>query len=316
MKEWRGEPLEGKTILLYSEMGLGDEILLLRFAKPVKDLGARVIVSVRAPMFRLAHSLPFADAVIVQYGPVLYEFGEVPRFDPLPWAPDYICGLFAVPAFVPAGLTYTWSPGSPAPLPSGMGDLELLPCRSAYLRAEDWSPKLQLPPGFNIGICWASGTYHQEFSQKKSLALRQLAPLARPGVNLVSLQKEYDDAEEMRSLGIIDIMSGVTDFADTAWIVDQLDFVVTVDTSVAHLAGALGKPVWNLVRLDAVWPWLWETDATCWYRSMVLYRQSTAGDWEEPTNRMFADFNSVCVALRPPQQQRTHVHGHPTTPPQ
>ncbi|MEY9419489.1 hypothetical protein ABIF69_005931 [Bradyrhizobium japonicum] len=296
---WRGQSLEGKTILLYSELGFGDEILLLRFAKPVKDLGARVIVSVRAPMFCLAQSLPFADAVIVQYGPDLYEFGEVPQFDPLPWAADYVCSLFAVPMFVTAGLTCVWQPGERAPLPSGM-DEQTLPCRGAYLKnGSPLEPFSAVVPrknrGRNVGICWISGRSHQEFGRRKSIALHQLAPLARPGVNLISLQKEHDDTAELHRLGAIDPMHHVGDFADTASIIDQLDLVVTVDTAVAHLAGAMGKPVWNLVRSDptAVWPWFWETDATCWYRSMVLYRQTTPGDWEEPLNRMFAEFDSA-----------------------
>ena len=287
---WRGEPLEGKTILLYGELGLGDEILSLRFAKPVKDMGARVIISARPSIVRLASSLASADAVIPQYGPASYDYVEVLQYDPPPWKPDYVCAQLTVPMFAAAGLACTWPADSPTSLPVGM-DAETLPCRDKYLRAEDRNFGMRLPEGLNVGICWATGKSNVEFAGRKSLSLRQLAPLARDGVNLVSLQQMHDDHAELRALGVIDIMPGMADFADTARIIDRLDLVVTVDTAVAHLAGALGKPVWNLVRFDAVWPWFWETDATCWYDSMTLYRQSRENDWEEPLNRMFADFD-------------------------
>jgi hypothetical protein len=264
---WQGEQLSGKTIMLYAEQGFGDEIMSLRFAKPVKDLGARVIVSVRPPMFRAARSLvevaQVADAVILQY-------------DPPPWEPDYMCALLDVPSrfdIVP----------------------ENVPLKGGYLTAEDRGYRLSFPPGLNVGICWASGkralqpTVH-EIAKQKTLDFEQIAPLARPGVNLLSLQQNHSEHNKLEQLGINDPMEGVTDFEDTAWLIDQLDLVVTVDTSVAHLAGALGKPCWNLVRFDALWPWRKETKQTCWYDSMTIYRQERPFDWNEPLKRLMADF--------------------------
>ncbi|QOZ34418.1 glycosyltransferase family 9 protein [Bradyrhizobium sp. CCBAU 53421] len=291
---WRGEPLRGSTILLYSELGFGDEILSLRFAKPVKDMGARVIISVRAPIVRLARSLAFVDAVVRQYGPAAYECVEVLQCDPPPWKPDYVCALLAAPMFTMGGTGQQLSGELAAARGLEIAYLSGGGCRDRYLGPEFAEARpATLPNGFNVGICWASGGGNPQFAERKSLPLRRLASLARPGVNLISLQLEHND--DLRGLGIVDAMAGVSDFADTAGIVDQLDLVITVDTALAHLAGALGKPVWNLLRSDAtsVWPWFWDADATPWYSSMTLYRQSRPGDWDDPLNRMFADFDGL-----------------------
>lgn len=266
--QWRGESLAGKTIMLYVEQGMGDEIMALRFAKSVA-LGTTVILAVRSPMYRLARSFNGGGHIMLMY-------------DPPPVEPDYQCALLDVPAFVDV---------TP----------ESLPGKKGYLRVPDRGFRLDMPPGLNVGICWASGKRDlqpevAETARQKSLSFRQLAePLARPGVNLFSLQQHHN--EDLRELGCRDPMAGVTDFADTAFIVDHLDLVVTVDTSVAHLAGAMGKPVWNLVRFDALWPWMRETRETCWYDSMRLYRQTAPFNWQEPLGRLAADF-SVLVAAR------------------
>ena len=263
---WNGEPLDGKTVLLFSEQGFGDEIQSLRFAK-LMPLGARVILAVRPPMFRMARSLNAAGHVILMY-------------DEPPWKPDYQCALLDVPAFVPI---------TP----------ETVPMKGGYLSPPDRGFRLKFPEGLNVGICWASGKrdlqpHVAETARNKSLSFDQLVrPLARPGVNFYSLQQTHNDDAAMRELGVIDPMPGVTDFADTAFIVSHLDLVITVDTSVAHLAGALGKPVWNLVRFDALWPWMQQTRETCWYDSMTIYRQSKPFDWTEPLTRLQADFAAL-----------------------
>ena len=271
--QWRGEPLAGKTILLYVEQGFGDEIMSLRFAAAVKRAGATVIVAVRPPMLRLARSfqnphVPFSDHLMLMY-------------DPPPVEPDYQCALLDVPAFL---------------------DVRP-PLRCGYLAAEDRGFRLSFPPGLNVGICWASGKRDlqpavAETARQKSLTFQQFAPLARPGVNLVCLQQNHADGAALRDLGVTDPMPGVTDFADTAFILDHLDLVITVDTSVAHLAGAMGKPCWNLVRFDAMWPWMRETRQTCWYDSMTLYRQDKPYDWGPPLKRLMADFDAFVAEHR------------------
>lgn len=274
---WHGEPLAGKTILLYVEQGLGDEIMSLRFALPVMQTGARVIVSVRPPMFRLART--FAEKIGLKEGLIL-------QYDPTPWEPDYMCALLDVPAYIDFD-----------PVPGG------LPLSEGYLSPEDRGFKLEFPPGLRVGICWASGKRElqpeiRNVASAKSLSLRQFLPLKREGVVLVNLQKEHNDRDTLRDNGIFDPMVGTTDFMDTAWIIDQLDLVVTVDTSVAHLAGALGKPVWNLVRFDAMWPWMKESGKTCWYDNMTIYRQPAPFDWNEPLKRLMADFDALVMEKR------------------
>lgn len=264
---WKGEPLEGKTILLFSEQGFGDEIQSLRFAKLIKDLGARVILAVRPPIFRMAREIEYADHVILMY-------------DEPPVKPDFMCALLDVPAFVDI---------TP----------ETVPLRNGYLKAPDRGFSLTMPPGYNVGVCWASGKrdlqpHVAETSKAKSLSFDELVrPLVRKGVNFYSLQQNHSDDSAMRELGITDPMSGVTDFADTAFIMDHLDLVITVDTSVAHLAGAMGKQVWNMVRHDAIWPWMRENSTTCWYSSMHIYRQTKPFDWKEPLLKMRADFHTL-----------------------
>ena len=261
--QWRGEDLSGKTILLYVEQGFGDEIMSLRFIQPIEDLGARAVLAVRSPMFRLVRAM--TDNVVLMY-------------DPLPAEPDYQCALLDVPAYVEI---------TP----------DTLPLKGGYLRAGDRGFRLEMPPGLNVGICWASGKRDlqpsvAETARQKSLSFQQLAaPLARPGVNLFSLQQSHSD--DLAAFGARDPMASVTDFADTAFIIDHLDLVVTVDTSVAHLAGAMGKPVWNLVRVDALWPWMQENGTTCWYDSMIIYRQEKPFDWSAPLKRLKADFDAL-----------------------
>jgi tetratricopeptide (TPR) repeat protein len=260
--QWRSEPLDGKTIMLYVEQGFGDEIMSLRFAHAVQETGARVILAVRPPMLRLARSFVNGEDLILMY-------------DQPPVEPDYMCALLDVPAFLNI-------------------DPTTIPYQGGYLAAEDRGFRLQMPEGLNVGICWSSGKRDLqptvvETAKQKSLAFEQLAaPLARRGVNLFSLQQTHND--DLRAFGVRDVMAGVTDFADTAFIIDHLDLVVTVDTSVAHLAGAMGKPVWNLVRHDAMWPWMQEYRSTCWYESMRLYRQEKPFDWTAPLTRMASDF--------------------------
>lgn len=262
--QWRGEPLAGKTIMLYVEQGFGDEIMAMRFAAAV-DESSHIILAVRPPMFRLARSFDMAVDVMLMY-------------DTPPIKPDYQCALLDVPAFVDI-------------------NTENIPYRGGYLAAEDRGFRLEMPPGLNVGICWASGKRDlqpsvAETAKQKSLSFEQLAaPLARPGVNLFSLQQSHND--DLGRFGVRDPMAGVTDFADTAFIIDHLDLVVTVDTSVAHLAGAMGKPVWNLVRFDAMWPWMQETSATCWYDSMRLYRQTAPYNWADPLKRLAADLGDL-----------------------
>jgi Tfp pilus assembly protein PilF len=273
---WNGEPLQGKTILLFSEQGFGDEIQSLRFVESVLDAN-HVILAVRPPMFRVARDAWGSLQDLSTSHPAV---SVILMYDEPPVKPDYQCALLDVPAFI------QMTP-------------ETVPWKRGYLKVSDRGFRLTFPPGLNVGVCWSSGKrdlqpHVAETARNKSLSFDELVrPLVQPGVNFYSLQQIHNDDAKMRELSVGDPMSGVTDFADTAFIIDHLDLVITVDTSVAHLAGAMGKPVWNLVRFDALWPWMMQTKETCWYDSMTIYRQSKPFDWTDPLKRMQTDFAAL-----------------------
>jgi hypothetical protein len=262
---WQGEDLFGKTILLYPEQGLGDEIMALRFANSLSGwpAGCRVIVEARAPLYRLVSGMPFVTVI--------------PKDAEPPCDIDFSCPILDVP-----GITGI----SPA----------TIPCAEGYLPSPraSWIDDA-LPKGFRVGLCWSSGQRplqpETESSYRmKSIPLEWLKPLADTGAVLISLQKGHSDHATMDRLGIYDWgMSDVQDFQDTADLMSAFDLVISVDTSVAHLAGALGIPVWNFVRFNGYWPWLRDNNLTPWYSTMRLYRQPSMADWNEPINRAAAD---------------------------
>ncbi len=282
---WRGEDLTGKKIMLYVEQGFGDEILSLRFAQTIKDTyeDVFIVLAVRPPMYRLCRELPFADKVILLYDDPVIQ-------------PDYTCPLLDVPAFIEL---------SP----------KTVPCAAGYLKAEDRGFRLEMPRGLNVGLCWASGKrdlqpHVADTAKAKSLTFEQMTSIfaGLKGVNLFSLQQTHNDDAAMRAIGMRDPMSGITDFADTAFVMDRLDLIITVDTSVAHLAGAMGKPVWNLVRFDALWPWMDERGPCCWYDSMTIYRQTKPFFWLDIFDHLKADIRAVLDGRKPMQFTRQSSH--------
>ena len=274
--QWKGEPLDGKTILLWPEQGLGDEIAFMRFATNVKRAGAKhVILESMSPLMRLARTVEGVDEVNV-------------KNETSPLGVDYACALMDVPMVM------------------GIGP-EAISC-GKYLSAKPST--LSLPPGFNVGLCWQSGQRPLQpevraTASNKSVPLAAFKPLTQMGINIISLQKENrvfkddavtDNEAEIRlaqQWGIVDYMGAISDLADTAELIDKLDLVISVDTAVAHLAGALGKPVWNLVRFSGYWPWLDATNHTEWYPSMRIYRQPVMFDWGEPLRQLFEDLKGL-----------------------
>jgi len=258
---WIGEPLTDKTILLYPEQGLGDEIAFMRFATDVKRAGAaKVVLEAMPPLLRLAGTVEGVDEVRLK--------NETPQ-----GAVDYACAIMDVPMVL--GIE-----------PDRIS-------RGAYLRAP-MGPLAPLPRGINVGLCWQSGQRRIQpearvTAANKSVPLLWMKPLERLPVNLISLQLENPDPLLSQEMGLIDHMANMTDLADTAVLIDQLDLVVSTDSAVAHLAGALGKPVWNMVRFGGYWPWMDAWDRTEWYPSMRIYRQHRLGDWPTLLERLFAD---------------------------
>jgi tetratricopeptide (TPR) repeat protein len=264
LPNWTGEDLHGKRIVLYPEQGLGDEILFMRFASLLKAKGAsRVYLEAMSPLLRLANTLDHIDSV--------YMKGNGP-YD----VADFSCAIMDIPMRL--GLE-PWS----------------IPRPVKYLSVPHEVERPVLPKGLNVGLCWLSG--HRPLQPEarataanKSLQLKWLYDLKSiPGVTFYSLQKEHDDDRLMREMGIVDLMGSMSDLADTAGLIDELDLVISVDTAVAHLAAALGKPTWNLVRFSGYWPWMRAEDVTCWYPTMAIYRQPQMFNWEPPIKRVMND---------------------------
>jgi tetratricopeptide (TPR) repeat protein len=253
--EWSGDSLAGKRLLLYAEQGLGDTIQFARYVSFATAQGARVILEVQSPLKSLLSGLSGAEVVVA-------------KGDPLP-AFDLHCPLLSMPL-----LFATTRETIPADVPY---------IRAAADRREFWGRRLPRDAAL-IGFVW-SGNPQSSKDRQRSIPFEKFAPLLTvPGVQFVSLQKDVrpTDARAFREQGkVIDLGADLKDFSDTAAIVSQLDMVVTVDTAVAHLAGAMAKPVWILLPYVPDFRWLLDRNDSPWYPSARLFRQSKASDWDE-----------------------------------
>jgi tetratricopeptide (TPR) repeat protein len=275
---WDGRtPLDGKTILLHAEQGLGDTLQFCRYAKRVKALGARVVLEVQAPLVRLMRGLEGVDEVIEH------------TVSPPPVDRQVL--LMSLPrAF---GTT-----------------LETIPGETPYLAADPadvarWAARLGPKTRPRVGLVWSGGFRDEAelrwVNARRNVALERLAPLKGADVDFISLQKGEPGAGELKALKargwdgpeILEVMDEVTDFADTAALVQALDLVIAVDTSTAHLAGALGRPVWILNRYDSCWRWLADRDDSPWYPSARLFRQDGMSDWDAVVARVRAALDEV-----------------------
>jgi tetratricopeptide (TPR) repeat protein len=274
---WTGERLAGRKILLHTEQGFGDSIQFLRYVPLVAQRGpAQVILEVHPELFALAKDLPGADAV-------------VKRGDPLP-AFDVQAPLLSLP------LAFKTS-------------LKTIPAATPYLKVEEarrarLQPLLRKGVAPRIGLVWAGNPRHGN-DHNRSLPLTAFAPMLN-GVKAswVSLQMGPRQAD-IATLGygdrLQDFSPHLTDFADTAAVMAMLDLVICVDTSVAHLAGALNRPVWVLIPYAPDWRWMLQTEESPWYPSMRLFRQAAPGKWDAPLATMLSDL----VAWTTPQPRRT-----------
>jgi tetratricopeptide (TPR) repeat protein len=251
--EWDGADLKGKTLLIHQEQGFGDMIQFARYIPMVKERGGTVVVEVQPELSRLFSTLPGVDKVINRGAPL-------PKFD-----------LF-IPMMSLAKVFATSKDNVPADIP--------------YLTPPDMLA-VQLPVSLErqrkIGIVWAGKPTHQNDKNRSCTFSNFIELLGMPGASIYSLQKgprEADIAENGCEALVLNLGGRLNDFADTASVIQQLDMVITVDTSVAHLAGALGKPVWVLVPYAPDWRWMTETDSSPWYPTMRLFRQKKHGDWE------------------------------------
>jgi tetratricopeptide (TPR) repeat protein len=266
--------LDGKRILVWHEEGFGDTLQVTRYFPLLVALGAEVIALVPAPLVRLLHRIP--GITVIQKGKA-----ELP-------AHDFQCPVLSLPrAF---GATTRNVPGQP--WLSADRDL-----------AAVWAARLPRD-GLRAGLVWAGQARHwlhgfASVDRRRSVGLAAFAPLAAVrGVRFVSLQAGTAAAqgqEPPAGMELVDPMELASDFADTAAIIANLDVVISVDTSVAHLAGAMGKPVFLLDRFDNCWRWLHGRTDSPWYPSMTVFRQPRPGDWSAVMHRAASSLGSLAM---------------------
>ena len=247
---WDGSFLDGRTILVHAEQGMGDALQFIRYAPKVARLGGRIILKCHQTMKRLFQGAPGVDDVTTSIPP-----------------PDaYDCH---VPLMSLAHLFGTTPETIPAEVP--------------YLHPDDglrrsWAERLGDGP--NVGLVWR-GNPENKRDNVRSCPLERFSPiLETDGARFFSLQKEFPEDEKPLPASLTDLGPELNDFADTAACVANLDLVIAVDTAIVHLAGALGRPVWALLSSSPEWRWMLDRDDSPWYPTARLFRQTGWGDWE------------------------------------
>ncbi len=258
---WQGEPLAGRTIVLVAEQGWGDTFQFIRYAQLVKQQAARVIAECPASLHAVLAQTPGVDEWISPESPAP--------------AADFCVPLLSLPYRL--GTTYATIP---ADVPYVFADETLV---------ETWRERLGEHQDFRIGIVWQGNPRFPD-DRWRSIPLAAFAPLATlPNVQLVSLQK-HAGLEQIATVAgdwpFVDLNDRIENFADTAAVMRHLDLVISCDTAPAHLAGALGVPVWVALPVVPDWRWLLEREDSPWYPAMRLFRQTAWGQWDEVFARM------------------------------
>jgi tetratricopeptide (TPR) repeat protein len=266
--QWDGsQPVHGKTVLLHCEQGLGDSIQFCRYAPLLAERGARVLLEIQAPLAGLLGDLPGIAQLIVA--------GEKrPEFDlhcPLPSLPRAFSTTLAS-----------------------------IPLAAAYLssqqhKVEEWEGRLGAKTRLRVGLVWSGGTEYRN-DHWRSLALSQLLPYLPRSCDYICLQKELRerDCETLQAQSNIRFFGAeLHDFSDTAALCEQMDLIISTDTSVAHLAGALGKKTWVLLSYMPDWRWQLQRQDCVWYPEVLLYRQTSLGDWNSVLAKVSADLSGL-----------------------
>jgi len=268
---WLGrESIAGKTVLLYAEQGLGDCLHFCRYVERVAKLGPRIILEVPASLTALAAALPGVGQVVAHGQPL-------PPF-------DLQCPLMSLPlAF---GTT-----------------LETIPSAQGYLKGDpikmsQWLERLGAQVRPRVGLTW-SGNQARGTNRKRHFALSRLIPHLPDGFDYFCLQTDVvaPDRKALESSNIFHFGAALHDFSDTAALCACMDLVISIDTSVAHLAGAMGKRTWVLLASVADWRWLTDRDDSPWYRSVRLFRQPSDGAWEEVFERVAYELRAKVAQL-------------------
>jgi tetratricopeptide (TPR) repeat protein len=269
---WDGSPLGGRTVLLHAEQGLGDTIHFVRYASVVKKKGGTVIVECQPALTRLLARTAGIDRLIAQGSPL----------------PDYDvhASLLSLPSIL-----RTTSATVPADIPYVTADERLV---------ERWRQELDAVPGFRIGISWQGSPEHER-DRFRSISLREFAPLAQvERVRLLSLQKGYGSEQLREFVGrfaVIDWTDRLDEaagpFMDTAALMKSLDLIITSDTANAHLAGALGVPVWVVLPFNPDWRWQLDREDSPWYPTMRLFRPRVRTGWQDVIQRVASELQKL-----------------------
>jgi len=264
--QWDGGPLDGRTILLHNEQGFGDTIQFVRYLPEVIRRGGKIILACQRELFSLLESMPQIHQC-------------VPNDQPAP-AHDVCCPLLGLP-----GLFKTRLDNIPADIPYLKAD----PARSAR-----WRDRLPHDGRKKIGLVWAGRPAHPN-DLNRSVTLQSLAPLAEVAhAHFISLQTGQAARQTSSApMPLTNWSDELTDFAETAALIANLDQVICVDTAVAHLAGAMGKPVWVLLPFISDWRWMVGRHDSPWYPTMRLFRQQRVGDWQSPIARLAQELQST-----------------------
>ena len=249
---WKGEDLNGKTILINDEQGFGDTLMFCRYLPLLKEMGAKVKLSIHPALKPLLEQSPYVDGVIV-HDAVLTPF-------------DCYASIFDLPYRF--GTT-----------------LETIPATMPYLPLLEPDDATRLPNKGRkkIGVVWGGSPLHSN-DAKRSIPLPVFAELFQnKNVEFFSLNRDLKsgDAELLPNYPVIDLAPRIKDFAAAARIIGQLDLIITCDTATAHLAGGMGKPVWVLLPFAPDWRWLTEREDSPWYPTARLFRQKATGDWTD-----------------------------------
>jgi hypothetical protein len=257
---WDGSPLAGRAIVLLGEQGLGDVLQFVRFAKLVEQRGGRVVLQSPPALVKLLTGCPGVDSIITPDVPLPADLATDQAIE---------ASLMSLPAIFGC---------SQESLPNANPYLQLDAARTVA-----WAERLASYPGLKVGIAW-QGNPNYRGDRFRSIPLSAFAPLAAvPGVTLISLQKG-SGVEQIGSVPfdlrtLPEPVDADGPFLDTAAAMMHFDLIVTSDTSIAHLAGALGRPTWLALAEVPEWRWMLERSDTPWYPSMRLFRQTTSGDW-------------------------------------
>jgi tetratricopeptide (TPR) repeat protein len=273
---WLGEePIEGKTLLIYADEGLGDTIHFARYVPMVAARGARVILVVDAPLHSLLSALPGVSLCLLKSSPK----NTCPAF-------DMHCPICSLPLAFPRSIN-------------------AIPSETPYLpppeqtRVQAWEDRLGSHDKLRIGLAWSGNPAHDN-DHNRSIPLRMFSDLLDADATFVSLKKDANPSDKpaLQESGIVDLTAHLTDFVETAALVSCLDLVITVDTSVAHLAGALARPTWILLPYTPDYRWLLDRDDSPWYPTAKLFRQDERRDYTIVLQRVRENLQSLIAAFK------------------